>query len=106
MQASFDHAHKPATCQESVAFSRNAEAAAAEAAEAYPRIHVSAGGQVVAAGRVDAASDGRVLELVRQASQHGVDVVDHARGARGKAPVPGGGGAQVGSGLGGRARLI
>ena len=77
MQASFDHAHKPATCQESVAFSRNAEAAAAEAAEAYPRIHVSAGGQVVAAGRVDAASDGRVLELVRQAGQHGVDVVDH-----------------------------
>ena len=109
MQASFRHAHKPATCQESVAAAVSGHeavhghahhaAAPAEGAEgtAHPR-RQAAGGKAAVAGR-DAASDGRVLELVRHAGQHGVDVVDHAGGgARGKAPPDGG--AQVGPGVG------
>ena len=109
MQASFDHAHKPATCQESVAA---AVPAGHEAADAVGHSHHAAAKtegaaqprrqstwRQAGAGR-DAASDGRVLELVGHTGQHGVDVVDHAGARRRKAPPCAG--AQVRPGVGGR----
>ena len=112
MQASFRHAHKPATCQESVAaavsgheavhagHSQGTEGTAdtADGRKAHADAgREAAGAQAADAGWEDAAPDGGVLELVRHAGQHGVDVVDHAgcgRRARWKAPSHGG--AQVG----------
>ena len=107
MQASFGHAHKPATCQESVAAAVPGHEAvhghaAPQRAEgaAHPRRHAAGPvwRWVESAGR-EAAPDCRVLELVRHAGQHRVDVVDHAGGggrARGEPPPDGG--AQVGPG--------
>ena len=104
----WSHAHKPATCQESVAAAVPGHEAvhghaAPQRAEgaAHPRGHAAGPvrRRVEGAGR-EAAPDGRVLELVRHAGQHRVDVVDHAGGGGGRArgEPPPDGGAQVGPG--------
>ena len=107
MQASFGHAHKPATCQESVAAAVPGHEAvhghaAPQRAEgaAHPRRQAAGTGRRMEGAGREAAPDGRVPELVRHAGQHRVDVVDHAGGgggrARGKTSPEGG--AQVGPG--------